>query len=142
MGWGQVEVRMGWGQAEVRMGWGQAEVRMGWDQVEVRMGWGQVEVRMGWGQAKVKMWSPLLHTYSPLPSLHLTTLFSSLCYNPYHKARLVSSDYDGAVCVWDTSTGTRLIKFQVQWGSFCGGRDDPVDLELVGAREEGVVSGV
>ena len=26
----------------------------------------------------------------------------------------MSSNYDGAVCVWDTSTGTCLVKFQVR----------------------------
>ena len=48
-------------------------------------------------------------------------LLSSLFYIPHHKARLVSGENDGAVSVWDTSTGTRLVKFRVQWGSFCGG---------------------
>ncbi|KAL5484611.1 hypothetical protein EMCRGX_G021140 [Ephydatia muelleri] len=48
----------------------------------------------------------------PEQEMACTAKLSSLCYNPYHKARLVSSDYDGAVCVWDTNTGTRLVKFQ------------------------------
>ena len=43
-----------------------------------------------------------------------TPAYSSLCYNTYHKAWLLSSDYDGTVCVWDTST--RLVKFQVRKG--------------------------
>ena len=40
-------------------------------------------------------------------------MFSScVAYNPYHKHHLLSSDYEGSVCVWDTNIGqrTRLHK--------------------------------
>ena len=38
---------------------------------------------------------------------------SCVAYNPYHKHRLVSSDYEGSVCLWDTSTGQRTGLHQV-----------------------------
>ena len=38
---------------------------------------------------------------------------SSVCYNPYDKSTLASSDYDGRVCVWDTGNGKRVVAHQV-----------------------------
>eukprot|EP00731_Ephydatia_muelleri_P020803 Em0013g530a len=52
----------------------------------------------------------------PEQEMACTAKLSSLCYNTYHKVWLLSSDYDGAVCVWDTST--RLVKFQVRDGQY------------------------
>jgi len=39
--------------------------------------------------------------------------YSSVCYNPYHKSTLASSDYDGCVCVWDTGSGKQVVTHQV-----------------------------
>ena len=38
---------------------------------------------------------------------------SCIAYNPYHKHHLVSSDYEGSVCVWDTNIGRRTALHQV-----------------------------
>ena len=32
---------------------------------------------------------------------------SSVVFNPYHKNKLASSDYEGYVCIWDANTGTQ-----------------------------------
>ena len=40
------------------------------------------------------------------------SLSSSVFFNPYHKNHLASSDYEGCVCIWDVSTGTKMINHQ------------------------------
>lgn len=45
---------------------------------------------------------------------HMYFHFSCVAYNPYHKHHLVSSDYEGCVCVWDTNIGRRTALHQVQ----------------------------
>ena len=44
---------------------------------------------------------------------------SCVAYNPYHKHHLVSSDYEGCVCVWDTNVGRRTALHQVQVPADC-----------------------
>jgi E3 ubiquitin-protein ligase RFWD2 len=43
----------------------------------------------------------------PVRDMSCAAKLSCVAYNPYHKHRLVSSDYEGSVCLWDTSTGQR-----------------------------------
>ena len=51
---------------------------------------------------------------SPLcPPLPPPSPCSCVSYNPYHKHSLVSSDYEGCVCIWDTNNGKRLSMHQV-----------------------------
>ena len=60
----------------------------------------------------------LRYTHSPIHTNALVLTYcpphySSVCYNPYHKSTLASSDYDGCVCVWDTGSGKRVVTHQV-----------------------------
>ena len=43
----------------------------------------------------------------PVHEMSCAAKLSCVAYNPYHKQQLVSSDYEGRVCVWDTSIGRR-----------------------------------
>ena len=43
----------------------------------------------------------------PVHEMSCAARLSCVAYNPYHKQQLVSSDYEGCVCVWDTSLGRR-----------------------------------
>ena len=49
----------------------------------------------------------------PLLPVPLFGTLSCIAYNPYHKHHLVSSDYEGSVCVWDTNIGCRTALHQV-----------------------------
>lgn len=56
------------------------------------------------------------NTPSFLPHLTFLPSYSCVAYNPYHKHSLVSSDYEGCVCVWDTNIGRRVTLHQVSSG--------------------------
>ena len=48
----------------------------------------------------------------PVHEMSCAAKLSCVAYNPYHKQQLVSSDYEGRVCVWDTSLGRRTALHQ------------------------------
>ena len=48
----------------------------------------------------------------PVHEMSCAARLSCVAYNPYHKQQLVSSDYEGCVCVWDTSIGRRTALHQ------------------------------
>jgi E3 ubiquitin-protein ligase RFWD2 len=49
----------------------------------------------------------------PCVEMVSSSKISCVSWNAYHKATLVSSDYEGAVTVWDVATGARSKVFQV-----------------------------
>jgi E3 ubiquitin-protein ligase RFWD2 len=48
----------------------------------------------------------------PVHDMSCAAKLSCVAYNPYHKHHLVSSDYEGCVCVWDTNVGRRTSLHQ------------------------------
>jgi E3 ubiquitin-protein ligase RFWD2 len=48
----------------------------------------------------------------PVHEMSCAAKLSCIAYNPYHKHHLVSSDYEGSVCVWDTNIGRRTALHQ------------------------------
>lgn len=48
----------------------------------------------------------------PVHEMNCAAKLSCVAYNPYHKHHLVSSDYEGCVCVWDTNIGRRTALHQ------------------------------
>ena len=48
----------------------------------------------------------------PVQEMSCAAKLSCVAYNPYHKHQLVSSDYEGCVCVWDVQTGRRTALHQ------------------------------
>jgi len=48
----------------------------------------------------------------PLSELQCTSKISNVCWNPYNKNMLASSDYDGTVQLWDTYTNKATQEFK------------------------------
>ena len=48
----------------------------------------------------------------PVQDMSCAAKLSCVAYNPYHKHQLLSSDYEGCVCVWDVQTGRRTALHQ------------------------------
>lgn len=49
----------------------------------------------------------------PITEMSCASKISCIAWNPYHKSELASSDYDGAVTLWDPFTTKKTHVFQV-----------------------------